>query len=264
MSGLILILVAFPALAQETGTDKPSVDDIKQANNPLADITSVAFHNYYKTDLIGLGDATANTFWFRYIKPVGRWLTRTSLPINYVPDGLGGTSSGTGDLNSFASYLISKPGAEQTYGVGPLVSIPTSTNEALSSRKYQLGAAAIYFNMKSAKIQYGGLLTYQRSFSGTSSTPDVSTMVLQPFAIWQLGKGTYLRSTGVWYFDLENDTYNVPFGLGVGKVLKVDRSVFNLFLEPQFAMFNKGVGSPAFQIFAGINIQFTGKGKSKG
>jgi hypothetical protein len=54
--------------------------------------------------------------------------------------------------------------------------------------------------------------------------------------------------------------YNIPFGLGVGKVLKHGKAVFNLFLEPQFTIAHKGVGQPATQIFAAVNIQFmTGK-----
>ena len=260
LMGLVILAIALPVLAQ----DAPSEADVKNANNPLADITAFNIQNYYKTDLIGMGDATANTAWLRFVKPMGRWLGRASLPFNYVPDGLGETSSGMGDLNIFEAYLLSKPDSPHTFGVGPLVVIPTSTNDVLSSRKYQIGAAAVYFNTKSARMQWGGLVTYQASFAGSSAASDVSTMVLQPFAMFQLGNGTYLRGAPLWIFDLENETYNVPFGLGIGKIIKDGGTVFNLFIEPQWSMFNKGVGMPGFQIFAGINLQFTGKGKKQG
>ena len=75
----------------------------------------------------------------------------------------------------------------------------------------------------------------------------------------QLGKGTYLRSAPIWLFDLENDTYNIPFGVGVGKILKVDRTVFNMFIEPQWTVLHDGVGQPEFTVFAGINLQFLPK-----
>jgi hypothetical protein len=39
--------------------------------------------------------------------------------------------------------------------------------------------------------------------------------------------------------------------------------VFNLFLEPQFAMALRGIGQPAVQIFAGINMQFKAGRKDK-
>ena len=55
---------------------------------------------------------------------------------------------------------------------------------------------------------------------------------------------------------LENDSYVVPFGVGVGKVMKAGRPVLNVFLEPQFTVMQEGIGQPSFQVFAGINVQF--------
>ena len=260
LMGLVVLAIAFPVLA----ADAPSASDLKNANNPLASLTAFNVQNYYKSDLIGLGDETADTAWLRFVKPVGRWLGRASLPFNYRPDGLGSTSSGMGDLNAFEAYLLSAPSSPHTIGVGPLVVIPTSANDVLSSRKYQAGAAAIYFNTKSAELQWGGLVTYQRSFAGSSAAGDVSTLMIQPIGMLQLGKGTYLRTAPAWVFDLENDAYTVPFGVGIGKIKKVDSTVFNVFIEPQWSMFNKGVGMPGFQLFAGINMQFASGGKKKG
>ena len=48
---------------------------------------------------------------------------------------------------------------------------------------------------------------------------------------------------------------NNPLGIGIGKVVKSGRSVFNIFFEPQFTILHNGQGYPAFQIFAGINLQ---------
>ncbi len=49
-----------------------------------------------------------------------------------------------------------------------------------------------------------------------------------------MGKGAYLRSSAAWTFDMENDGYYIPVGFGIGKVVKSGRSVFNMWLEPQF------------------------------
>ena len=73
---------------------------------------------------------------------------------------------------------------------------------------------------------------------------------------WQAGAGIYLRSTGVWTFDLKSDNYNVPVGLGIGKVIKAGGVVFNIFAEPQFSVLAQGVGQARFQTFAGFNTQF--------
>lgn len=48
----------------------------------------------------------------------------------------------------------------------------------------------------------------------------------------------------------------VPFGMGVGKVVKAGKKVVNAFLEPQFTILSSGdVGQPQFQVFFGVNIQ---------
>ena len=44
---------------------------------------------------------------------------------------------------------------------------------------------------------------------------------------------------------------------------KTDKVVYNLFIEPQFSIALRGVGLPAVQIFAGVNLQFKTSGKNK-
>ena len=114
----------------------------------------------------------------------------------------------------------------------------------------------VYFNLSSKVEQWGGLVTWQTDVSGDD---DVNTAIAQPLLFFQMGKGAYLRSSGAWVFDLENDSYYVPVGFGIGKVIKSGRSVFNIWLEPQFTILHDGQGYPAFQVFAGINLQLLSK-----
>ncbi|MGD8818360.1 MAG: hypothetical protein PVJ51_14325, partial [Acidobacteriota bacterium] len=168
-----------------------------------------------------------------------------------------GAVSGLGDFNVFGAYLL-KSTPSSTFGVGPLLAGPTATDDALGSGKWQLGAAAVLFNVPSPRMQYGGLLTYQASVGGDDVRGDTSLLVAQPFGFWQLGGGTYLRTAPIWVFDLENDTYNVPFGFGIGRVMKIGGIVYNIFIEPQFTILHKGAGQPLFQVFTGLNMQFGG------
>jgi hypothetical protein len=48
----------------------------------------------------------------------------------------------------------------------------------------------------------------------------------------------------------------VPIGLGIGKVIAKEKVVFNLFIEPQYSLADKGAGWPEWQIFIGLNSQF--------
>ena len=52
------------------------------------------------------------------------------------------------------------------------------------------------------------------------------------------------------------ETVNSRIGIGIGKVIKVKDTVFNIFAEPQVTVLHSGVGQPAFQLFMGLNMQF--------
>ena len=253
--GMAVLVFAAPVLADEP-TAEEQAKMLAQANNPLANMTAFNIQNYYYAELYGTDDS-ANTAWLRFVKPFGRWLMRASLPIATAPTpDSADPVSGLGDLNVFLAYLLSDPSAPAQYGVGPLVAAPTATDDALGVDAWQVGAAAVYFNAESSQVQWGGLLTWQTSVSGDD---DANVGAFQPFLMIQLGEGTYLRSAPIWAFDFEHDTYNVPFGIGIGKVARVNRTVFNLFIEPQWTILHDGVGQPEFTLFAGINLQFLPK-----
>jgi len=76
--------------------------------------------------------------------------------------------------------------------------------------------------------------------------------------MYQLGGGTYLRSAPIWVYNLENDNYSVPIGLGVGQVFKSGSTVYNVFIEPQVSLADDGPGQPEWQVFMGFNMQFMG------
>lgn len=253
-----LLITPLTLLGQEETNEKGN--SAAQANNPLANMTALNLHNYYMPKLTDApDDAYLNTSWIRFAKPVlkGKVLVRASLPLSTVamPDGLGSVNSenGLGDFNMFASYsFVSKPTA--TIGIGPQITAPTATESALGTGKWQGGLAFIAFISSNPVIQYGGLITWQASFAGDNTRKSTNMGAIQPFYFFQLGKGTYLRGAPIWAFDFENDAFHMPIALGIGKVVKVNNTVFNLFVEPQYSMLHKGT-QPQLQIFTGINMQ---------
>ncbi len=246
---------ALAARAQQPA-QQMSAEEMKQANNPMARVTAVNMHNYYISKLTDGGEMTANTWWLRVAQPMGRFLLRASLPVQTVPSHLDGHSvSGLGDANLFAIYELVQ--GENKMGIGPMLVAPTSNKVTdIGSGKWQVGAAAMVFFAKNHAMQGGGLVTWQASVAGQDDKPDVSLLTAQPFGMWQIGGGTYLRSAATWTFDLKSGFYNVPISMGIGKVTKVGGTVFNIFVEPQYSMMHYGVGLPQFQVFAGLNMQF--------
>jgi hypothetical protein len=235
---------------------EPDAKEVASANNPLAPITAINFQNYYLTTLRLLPEQHANEMLLRGIFATTKMIVRATLPVSDAPIGFATSVSGLGDLNIFDAFLLTEEGAKNQFGIGPLLVAPTATDDALGDGKWQGGAALVAVTEPVPTALIGGLVTYQHSFAGQSDRPEASLLVVQPFVILQFGRGYYARSTGVWEFDLEDDSYVVPFGVGVGKVIKAGRSVLNVFLEPQFTVMQEGVGQPSFQVFGGINVQF--------
>ena len=231
-----------------------------QANNPLANMTAFNLQNYYIGD-VTQGSDSANQFWFRYATPFSighsKWLLRASLPVNTfatAPDGSKHTS--IGDLNLFTAYLFDTGNPAVSFGFGPQLTAPTAGKDELGSEKWSAGLVNVLFNAASSRFQYGYLLSWQHSFAGSSTRETVNIAAFQPFAFYQLGGGTYLRAAPIWAYNLDNDSYSVPLGIGIGQVIKRGKTVFNMFIEPQWSVADKGPGQPKWQVFMGLNMQF--------
>ncbi len=248
-----LLLSAFfaptPGLAQE--------DAEAQANNPLANLTAFNLQNYYVPNLSELDDQNANNFFLRYAQPFGEnVLMRASLPISRVPTGAGTTTSGVGDLFFDFFYLFDTGSPGVSFGVGPKITIDTASEDETGTGKYQAGVTSIYFNANSSFFQWGSLVTWQADVGGDSDRSHTSQLSIQPFYLFQLGKGLYMRGAPIWSFDLRTNNYHVPIGLGIGQVVKRGDTVFNFFIEPQYTILDRGPGQPEFQIYAALNMQF--------
>lgn len=252
-AGLISLAIQGAAQAQDHSSDAA------QANNPLANFTALNLQNYYIGEFTS-PDKDGNQFWLRYAQPFSlgktNWIFRASLPVNTypVPPNFN-TTTGIGDLNAFAAYLIDTGNPAVSFGIGPQITAPTG-KDAVGSEKWSAGFANVLFNASSHRFQYGYLLTWQASFAGSDSRPNVNTGAFQPFLFYQLGKGTYLRSAPIWVYNFENSTYSVPIGLGIGQVIPTSKVVYNVFIEPQWSVADKGAGYPKWQIFVGFNMQF--------
>lgn len=234
--------------------------DAAQANNPLANMTAFNLQNYYIGELTE-SDEDANQFWLRFAKPFSisktNWIMRASLPLNSFPTPPDNDKeTGLGDFNVFAAYLFDTGNPAISFGIGPQLTMPTATDDALGSEKWSAGLANVLFNAKSPKYQFGYLLTWQHSFAGESDRADVNIGAFQPFFFYQLGNGLYLRSAPIWVYNFENDNYSVPLGLGIGKVIARGKTVFNFFVEPQYSIADRGPGQPQWQIFFALNLQF--------
>jgi hypothetical protein len=233
-----------------------SAEQLAQANNPLADANALNLHNYALSGLRGVTDEPANTLLLRPVVVAGRHIVRATLPVLNLPTGADSYTSGLGDLTIFDAIVLTGQGATTMHGVGPLAVFPTASDDALGAGKWQLGAAGVVVHPLTGGSMLAGLVTWQTDIGGDADRTDTNLLTAQPIAILQLGSGFYVRSSGVWTFDIENERHLIPFGLGAGKVFRVGSTVVNAFLEPQFSVYAEGDGQPTAQVFAGLNLQW--------
>ncbi|WP_214648087.1 hypothetical protein [Ruegeria lacuscaerulensis] len=258
---VLAILAAKVTLFSSQVYAQDSADAAAQANNPLANFTAFNLQNYYVDELTGPSENDANSFILRYAQPVQlgetNWLIRASLPFNSFPVGDGGsTVDGVGDFDIFAAYQIDLQRPGVSFAIGPSIVAPTASDDRLGSDQWQLGLANVYFNAKSAIWQYGYLLIWRSGVGSTNDRERVNTAALQPILFRQLGDGWYTGGAPIWTANLENGDYSVPLGLRVGKVWVNGKTVFNVFVEPQWSVADSGPGQPKRQVFFALNMQF--------
>lgn len=229
------------------------------ANNPLTPKVTLNLHDYYVPSLIGVPDREANQLLFRGLMPFKvlgvPQLFRFTLPVVTSPTFPNGSDTGFGDLTIFDLIPFASKPVE--LAAGPLFVAPLGDNPVLGSGKWQAGAAGLALLTPDWGI-LGGLTTYQHSFSGSDQRDDVSLLTVQPLLFYNLPSGFYLRSSGIWNFDLENHRWFIPVGFGVGHVTEISDTVtMNVFVEPQYSVLHDddADGFPRWQIFAGINFQ---------
>ena len=237
-----------------------TAEDANNSNNPLNPAPGLNFQDYYVPSLFNTS-AHTNDFLLRGTMPLAPGalpfpqLIRATLPISTRPAPDGSYSTALGDLNLFDIFLFGNK--EVQMGVGPLLTLPTATHDELGTGKWQAGLAAVVVNPTPQRL-LGALVQWEHSFAGDADRPNVNTASFQPFMIYNLPAGWYLRSTGTWTFNLNNGDGYIPVGLGLGKTWKSGKTVYNAFIEPQATVWHAGLGQPRWTIFSGLNLTLGG------
>jgi len=224
----------------------------KQSQNPIGNMISLPMQNNTYFD-VGPSDEWANSFQLQPVYPVNfgtvNLINRMIIPFNHV-EGQQTTVSVSGQLETehvtyetddatglgnitYQGFISPAEPGKLIWGVGPVLQIPTNTNDQLGTDKWSAGPGAVALAMPGKWVL--GFLGYNIwDFAGDSDEKSVNTMVFQYFVNYNIKNGWYLTSTPVitanWK-ENSDERWTVPFGLGIGRLIKIGKQPIDFKLQ---------------------------------
>jgi hypothetical protein len=218
----ISLLLVVPAVYAEGGSDLA-----KAAQNPISNLISLPLQNNTNFN-VGPQERTQNILNIQPVYPVSindDWnlITRTIVPVVSQPLANGDRESGLGDT-TFSAFFSPKDSGDLTWGVGPVILLPTSTDDALGAGEWGAGLSAVVLGMPGNWV-VGSL------FSNVWAS-DIDLFTWQYFINYNIpdGNGLYLVSAPIMTADWEADSDNrwtIPLGGGIGKIFKIGNQPVN-------------------------------------
>ena len=218
-ASLLLIAIKLPVLADSTE------DMAKKSQNPVGDIISLPLENNLA---FGVGEKNTEVYMLTakpvYPTRIGNFnlINRFILPFEYQGERVSGegTKTGLGNLTYQAFFSPVEPG-DIIWGVGPVINLPTHTDDRLGTDKWSAGPALLVL-AKPGHWLFGGLAQHFWSFAGDSDDEDINLSSFQYFINYNLDNGLSLTSnptmTANWSTNSSN-RFTIPVG-GVGKLVR--------------------------------------------
>jgi hypothetical protein len=157
-------------------------------------------------------------------------ISRTVLPVVSQKDVFpgSGSQSGIGDIVQSVFFSPKAPTADGwIWGAGPVLLLPTGSDDLLSAKKWGLGPTAVLLKQDHGWT-YGALANHIWSVAGDSARSDISATFLQPFVAYTTPTAwTYTVDTESTY-DWKSKQWSVPFNLLVSKVTKIDSQLISV------------------------------------
>jgi len=209
----------------------------KATQNPVASLISVPVQNNNNFG-IQPGDRVQDVLNIQPVIPIGvskdwnlivRWIT----PIIYQPLPAPSPAPqtgvyGLGDMQP--SFFFSPRNAGKIiWGAGPIVQLPTATSDYLGQGKLGLGPSVVVLTQP-GHWTLGGLANNVWSVAGSGTRPAVNQMLFQYFINYNLKKGWFItwQPTLTANWEADNNRWVVPFGGGVGRIMKLGFQPVNL------------------------------------
>lgn len=195
----------------------------KKLSNPIADLVSVPFQFNWAQG-VGPDDGTRFILNIQPVMPFSlnkdwNMITRVIVPFIGQPSlAAGGVpASGIGDV--LTSFFFSPTGGKITWGIGPVISLPSTSEPTLGSGKWAAGPTAVVLK-QTGPWTVGALWNQVWSFSGRQDRADVSQMFLQPFVAYTTKKAVTLslNAEAVANWEATDHQWTIPINVSIAKL----------------------------------------------
>ena len=214
-----LLAVSGAALADDTEALA------KAAQNPIAAMISLPFQNN-TTFNAGPEKQTLNVLNIQPVIPVkldDDWnlIARTILPVISQPGFVPGQDrvNGLGDTQVELFVSPAKPG-KLIWGLGPILQLPTNSNDALGTKKWGIGPAVVLLTSEGHWL-YGVVATNVWSFAGPGDAAPINQMLVQYFINYNFEGGLVRDNVAGHHGQLEGDQQQ-PLDRAVRRRLRQD------------------------------------------
>jgi hypothetical protein len=219
----IFLLTALPVLAVAEETDAELAQEL---TNPLADLMSLPIQMNLDRNLGPWDDGTKVTTNVQPVIPFelnDDWnlITRTIVPVIDQDDLFPGAGSqfGLGDIN--ASFFLSPRQPTDwglTWGVGPVVLLPTATDDLLGGEQWGAGPTAVGL-VVNGPWTVGLLANHIWSFAGNDDRDHVSNTFVQPFAAYTWPTAWTVSVQSESSYNWNADQWSIPVNSAVSKLV---------------------------------------------
>ena len=226
---LLLFSPAQPVQAQNASGPQQGGDAelAQELSNPLADLMSIPFQMNYDRDIGPRDDGWKLQTNIQPVIPFHLnedWnlISRTIVPVIYQDDIFPGAGSqfGLGDINLTLFFSRKKPTSSGvTWGVGPVLLLPTATDDLLGAKKWGAGPGVVALTTR-GPWTLGMLANHIWSYAGDSDRQDISNTFVQPFAAytWPSAWTVSLQSEST--YNWKTEKWSIPINAAVSKLVR--------------------------------------------
>lgn len=221
-----------PAAAQDSAAAAPAQEGAaaqdqqalaQQLSNPVADLVSVPFQFNWDQN-VGPDDQTRFILNVQPVMPFSLnkdWnlIARVIVPLVSQPPLFDGGTPAFGVSDILTSFFFSPRTGGVIWGVGPVISLPSTSVPTLGTEKWSAGPTAVVLK-QTGPWTVGALWNQVWSFSGNKARNDVNQMFLQPFMAYQATPTLTLsiQSETVANWEVKDDRWTVPISVSVSKL----------------------------------------------